>query len=333
MIYHWTLQQFRLFEAVARHRNYTRAAEELHLTQPAVHIQVKRLEESMGLPLFGRAGNKLLLTRAGEEVYVTAQDVAARLSALADTLADMKGKVAGPLKVAVVTSAKFFMPHFLGRFVHEYPEVQPQLTVTNRSRVLERLADNLDDFVVLGQIPEHLDLVAIPFLENPLVMAAHPEHPLVGENNIPIGHLANERFLLRESGSGTRTSTERLFVEYGLQLHPYMELGSSEAIKQAIMANLGISIVPLGSLELELDAKRIAILDVEGFPMRRMWHAVHLGGKQLGLTAATFLKFLVSESTRTVLAPVGATVKHAISPGQQQGARHPDNPGNRPFRL
>lgn len=312
MIHHWTLQQFRLFEAVARNRSYTRAAEELHLTQPAVHIQVKRLEESMGLPLIELVGKKLLLTRAGDEVYAAALDVTTRLQALADSLTDMKGKVAGPLKVGVVTSAKFFMPHFLGRFVHEYPEVQPQLTVTNRARVLERLANNLDDFVVFGQIPEKLDLVALPFLENPLVLAAHPDHPLAAERNIPIERLASERFLLRESGSGTRSSTERLFAEHGLQLKPYMELGSGEAIKQAIMANLGISIVPLGSLELELEARRVVVLDVEGFPMRRMWHAAHLGGKRLGLTAATFLEFLLREGAQSALAPAVVGSRTAV---------------------
>jgi DNA-binding transcriptional LysR family regulator len=303
MIYHWTLQQLRLFESVARHCSYTRAAEELHLTQPAVHIQVKRLETSMGLPLFGQTRKKLLLTRAGEEVYATALDVMTRLQMLSDNLTSMKGKVAGPLRVAVVTSAKFFMPHFLGRFVQQYPEVQPQLTVTNRARVLERLSGNIDDFVVLGQLPEQLDPLAKPFMENLLVLAAHPQHPLTRERNIPIARLANERFLLREPGSGTRSSTERLFAEHRLPLHPYMELGSGEAIKQAIMADLGISIVPMGSLELELDARRIAILDVEGFPLRRMWHAAHLGGKRLGLTAATFLEFLVREGAKPGLAP------------------------------
>lgn len=303
MIHHWTLQQFRLFEAVARHRSYTRAAEELHLTQPAVHIQVKRLEESMGLPLIEQARKKLLLTRAGEEVYEAALAVTSRLEALAESLADMKGKVGGTLKVAVVTSAKFFMPHFLGRFIHDFPDVQPQLTVTNRARVLERLSSNLDDFVVIGQVPEDLPLVAQPFMENPLVLAAHPEHPLAQERNIPFQSLVHERFLLREPGSGTRTGAERLFAEHGLTLRPYMELGSGEAIKQAIMANLGISIVPQGNLELELDARRVVILDVEGFPMRRMWHAVHLRGKRLGLTAATFLEYLVREGSKPMLPP------------------------------
>lgn len=295
MIYHWTLQQLRIFEAVARHRSYTRAAEELHLTQPAVHIQFKRLEENMGLPLIEQVGKKLLLTHAGNEVYDAALAVMTRLKALSDTLDDMKGHVTGPLKIAVVTSAKFFMPHFLGRFLRKYPQVQPQLTVTNRARVIERLQGNQDDFVVMGQIPEHLDLTVHPFMENPLVMAAHPEHPLAGKKNIPFGRLANERILLRESGSGTRSATERLFAEHGLQLNLYMELGSGEAIKQAIMANLGLSIVPLGSLELELDAGRIVLLDIEGFPLQKMWHAVHLGNKQLGLTARVFLDFLVKE--------------------------------------
>ncbi|MBX9811125.1 MAG: LysR family transcriptional regulator [Burkholderiales bacterium] len=304
MIHHWTLQQIRLFEAVARHRSYTRAAEELHLTQPAVYIQVKRLEESMGLPLIERVGKKLLLTRAGDEVYEAAVAVMTRLTALSGTLVDMKGKVAGPLKVAVVTSAKFFMPHFLGRFLREYPQVQPQLTVTNRARVVERLLGNHDDFVIMGQVPEHLDLVVQPFMENPLVMAAHPEHPLTRERSIQLDRFASERLLLREPGSGTRSATERLFAEHGLSLQPYMELGSGEAIKQAIMANLGVSVLSLSSLKLELETKRISLLQVEGLPLRRMWHAVYLGGKRLGLTASVFMDFLVREGTRPLAAEV-----------------------------
>ncbi|MDZ7655321.1 MAG: LysR substrate-binding domain-containing protein [Sulfurimicrobium sp.] len=295
MIHHWTLQQLRLFEAVARHRSYTRAAEELHLSQPAVHIQVKRLEENMGLPLIDQAGKKLLLTRAGDEVYAAVLDILTRLNTLSGTLMDMKGKVAGPLKVGTVSSAKFFMPHLLGRFLREYPDVQPQLTVTNRARVTERLLTNQDDFVVMGQMPDNVDLVVRPFMENILVMAAHPDHPFVGEKNIQLERFANERFLLREPGSGTRCFTERLFASKKVMFQTYMELGSGEAIKQAIMADLGISILSLGSLDLELETKRMAILDVEGLPLHRMWHAVHLGGKKLGLTASVFLEFIIKE--------------------------------------
>ncbi len=295
MLNHWTLQQLRLFEAVARHRSYTRAAEELCLTQPAVHIQVRRLEEIVGLPLIERAGKKLLLTRAGEEVYETTLAVMMQLKALTGTIGDMKGKVAGPLKMAVVTSAKFFMPHFLGLFIQEYPEVAPQLTVANRARVLERLSENLDDFVVMGQIPNDLDLAVRPFMDNPLVVVANPKHPLAYKKAIPVRQIVEERFLLREVGSGTRSSAAQLFAEHGFIVEPYMELGSSEAIKQAIMADLGVSVLSLSSLELELDAGRLVILDVAGFPLHRMWYAVHLQGKRLGLTASVFLDFLVKE--------------------------------------
>ncbi len=295
MINHWTLQQLRLFEAVARHRSYTRAAEELCLTQPAVHIQVRRLEEIVGLPLIERVGKKLLLTRAGEEVYTATVAVMNQLRALTGEIADMKGKVAGPLKMAVVTSAKFFMPHFLGLFVHEYPEVAPQLTVTNRARVLERLAENVDDFVIMGQIPNDMDLTVRPFMDNLLVVVAHPDHPMAGRTDIPLEEIVRERFLLREVGSGTRSSAAQVFAEHGFEVEPYMELGSSEAIKQAIMADLGISVLALSSLELELEARRVVILDVAGFPLHRTWYAVHLQGKHLGLTASVFLDFLVKE--------------------------------------
>lgn len=291
----WSLQQLRLFEAVARLGSYTRAAEEQHLSQPAVHIQVKRLEESIGQALIQPLGRKLLLTRAGEEVHAAALDVIGRLGTLAETLRDIEAKVAGPLKVAVVTSAKFFMPQFLGRFVRQYPEVQPQLTVTNRERIVQRLLANRDDFVVMGQIPEQAGLSVRPFMDNTLVLAAHIDHPLAAASKIPLAQIAGERYLSREPGSGTRIATERLFADQGLALQPYMELGSSEAIKQAIVADLGVSVLSQGSLELELETRRIAILDVQGFPLHRTWNAVHLSGKQLGLTAQTFLDFIVGE--------------------------------------
>ena len=299
MIHHWTLQQMRLFESVARHKSYTRAAEELNLSQPAVYIQVKRLEESMGLPLIEQTGKKLLITRAGELVYEAVVEVLSRLASLHLSLNDMKGKVAGPLKLSAVTSAKFFMPHILGRFLRIYPDVQPQLIVTNRLRITERLTDNLDDFVILGQqIPESLDLTMHPFMDNPLVLAAHPDHPMRDRKNIPSSELQRERFLVREAGSGTRSVAEELFAKEGSILKPYMELGSGEAIKQAIMAGLGVSVIPLASLSLELRYGQIILLDVENFPLHRMWHAVHLKGKQLGLTARVFLEFLVEEGKR-----------------------------------
>lgn len=303
MIHHWTLQQMRLFEAVARLRSYTRAAQELHLTQPAVHIQVKRLEETMGLPLIEAVGKKLLLTHAGEQVYATTIAVMAQLEDLKVALMHMKGKVAGPLRIAAVTSAEFFMPHFLGHFLRDHPEVQPLLKVANREQVIKRLTANEDDFVVMGQVPEGMALAVNPFMDNLLVPIAHPEHPLAARRKIPLEELATERFLMREPGSGTRSATERRFAERGLKVSVYMELGSTEAIKQAVMAGLGVSVQSTSSLRLELETGRIVALDVVGFPLRRKWHAVHLQGKRLSLTAATFLAFLAREGLGSLHAP------------------------------
>jgi len=293
----------RLFEAVARLRSYTRAAEELHLTQPAVHIQVKRLEESMGLPLIEAVGKKLLLTHAGEQVYATTIAVMAQLEELKVALMHMKGKVAGPLRIAAVTSAEFFMPHFLGHFLRDHPEVQPLLKVANREQVIKRLTANEDDFVIMGQVPEGMAFAVNPFMDNLLVPVAHPEHPLAGRHRIPLEEMAAERFLMREPGSGTRSATERRFLESGLKVSVYMELGSTEAIKQAVMAGLGVSVQSTSSLRLELETGRIVALDVVGFPLRRKWHAVHLPGKHLSLTAATFLAFLAREGLGSAHTP------------------------------
>ena len=295
MIHHWTLQQMRLFEAVARHRSYTRAAEELHLTQPAVHIQVKRLEETMGLPLIEAVGKKLLLTHAGEEVHAATIAVMTRLEELNVTLMHMKGKVGGPLRIAAVTSAEFFMPHFLGQFLRDHAEVQPLLKVANREQVIKRLTASEDDFVIMGQVPDGMALAVNPFMDNLLVPIAHPAHPLAHRRRIPLEVLAQERFLMREPGSGTRSATERRFAEKHLAVSVYMELGSTEAIKQAVMAGLGVSVQSTSSLRLELETGRIVALDVVGFPLRRKWHAVHLKGRHLSLTAATFLAFLARE--------------------------------------
>ncbi len=295
MIHHWTLQQMRLFEAVARHRSFTQAAEELHLSQPAVSIQIKRLGDSIGMPLIEQVGKKLFLTRAGEEVYATFGEVVGRLKDLAGTLADMRGQVAGPLHIGAVSSAKFFLPHILGRFLREYPQVKPLLKVTNRERVIKRLIANEDDLVVMGQVPRGLSLSVHPFLENVLVQIAHPDHPLAQERQIPLEKFAAERFLMREPGSGTRLTTERLLAEQGIKASIYMELGSSEAIKQAVMAGLGVSVQSMSSMTLELEIGRIVVLDVENFPSRGMWHAVHLQGKHLNLIAKTFLEFLVTD--------------------------------------
>lgn len=293
-----TLHQLRLFQSLGTHLSYTRVAEELFLTQPAVSIQIKRLEESVGLPLVEQLGKKLFLTEAGKELFEASRDVLDRLRVLNEDMIGMEKGVKGPIKLSAITTAKYFMPHLLGVFVRDYPEVEPRLTITNQSRVVERLENNLDDLVIMGTLPENLDLVAEYFLDNPIVVVAHPDHPLVGQKNIPLARIAEERFLSREPGSGTRAARTRLFADHGLKANVYMELGSSEAIKQAVMAGLGISVLSRHNLALELETGLLAVLDVEHFPLVRQWYAVHQKGKKLSSTARMFLDFLLRDGVR-----------------------------------
>ncbi|MDH5301226.1 MAG: LysR family transcriptional regulator [Gammaproteobacteria bacterium] len=297
---HLTLQQLRLFEAVSRHRSFTRAAEELFLTQPAVSIQIKRLEEQVGLPLFDHVGRKIFLTRAGEELYSASLDILNRVSQLKLSVQDLEGSVKGPMLLSVVSTTLYFMPHMLGAFLQQYPEVDPKLTFTNREIVLQRLQDNQDDFVVMGQVPEDKDVEAFPFMENILVVVAHPGHPLAKKKKISLEQLAKERFIERELGSGTRKATDRVFNEQGMVIEPYMELGNSEAIKQAVMAGLGVAVLSLHSLTLEINANKLVVLNVEHFPIKRRWYAVHLKGKRLPLAAQTFLDFMLQKGNQIV---------------------------------
>ncbi len=293
---HLTLQQLRLFRSVVSHGSYTRAAEEMHLTQPAVSIQIKRLEEQAGTPLLEQVGKKIFPTAAGKAVFAAADDVLQRLADLDNEIEILKGEVRGPLQLSVVTTGKYFMPHLLGHFLQKYPGVEPHLKFTNRARVVERLLNNEDDFVVMGQIPDDDRLEAYPFLENILGFIAPPTHPLAGRRNLTLAEVMQERFIAREPGSGTRLVVERLLAEQGIESEPYMELGSSEAIKQAVLAGIGIAVISLHSVRLEQDAGKLAVLDVEGFPVKRRWYAVHQKGKHLSLVARTFLDFILAES-------------------------------------
>ncbi|VAW59986.1 RuBisCO operon transcriptional regulator CbbR [hydrothermal vent metagenome] len=295
---HLTLQQLKLFESVSRLGSYTRAAEELFLTQPAVSIQVKRLEEQAGIALFEKIGKKTFPTAAGKIMYSACTDILSRVSELKNSFEELKGEVKGSLQLSVVTTSKYFLPKLLGVFLQQYPEVEPKLKFTNRARVIERLMNNDDDFVVMGQIPEDDNLEAYPFLTNILGIVAPADHPLANRKNITIKDLASQRFLIRESGSGTRYVFDKLLQKHGVKIEPYMELGSSEALKQAVMAGLGIAVLSLHSVQLERDVNKLTVLDVEGFPLKRRWYAVHLKGRKLSLVARTFLDFILKDSHR-----------------------------------
>ena len=293
---HFTFQPLKLFESVFRNKSYTRASEELFLTQPAISIQLKRLEEQIGLPLFEQVGKKIFPTLAGEAVYEASIDILNRVSNLKGSIESLQGVVKGPMKISVVTTAKYFMPHLLGAFLKHYPDVEPRLKFTNRANVVDRLLQNKDDFVIMGQIPDDNKFQAYPFLENILVPVAPFGHPLTKKKNISLKQLIKERILGREIGSGTRLVFNRLLEQKGLKIEPYMELSSSEAIKQGVMAGLGLAVLSLHSIRLELNTGKLIVLDVEGFPIKRRWFVVHLKNKQLSLTAKTFFEYILNNS-------------------------------------
>ncbi|MBZ0090963.1 MAG: LysR family transcriptional regulator [Sulfuricellaceae bacterium] len=293
---HATLRQLKVFEAVARNLSFTRAAEELHLTQPTVSIQLKQLSDIVGLPLLEQIGKRIFLTAAGTELLKVCNDIFEGLSRFEMRISDMQGVKAGKLRLAVITTAKYFVPRLLGLFCQRYPGIDVSLKVTNRERVLQRMADNQDDLYVLGQPPEGMEVEFEPFLENPLVVVAISSHPLQGKKRITPQRLVEEPFLMREPGSGIRLATEQFFQERGLKLKVRMELGSNEAIKQAVAGSLGIAVLSAHTLALERGGDELAILDVEGFPIRRNWYLAYPKDKQLSVVAQAFLDFLREES-------------------------------------
>ena len=293
---HLTLRQLKVFESVARHLNYTRAAEELFLTQPAVSMQVKQLEESLGVALFEQLGKRIHLTEAGQEVVVYARGVTQQLDELEAVLNRIKGLSGGKLRISVATTANYFIPTLLGTFARRYPDVTVSLDVTNREALLQQLSENTVDLVIMGQPPGEADVEAEAFMENPLVIVAPPEHSLAKQKKIPLKRLQEEVFLVREPGSGTRIAMERFFAERGMRLKTGMEVGSNEAIKQSVQAGLGLGLLSRATIEQELELKRLIVLDVAEFPIMRHWYVVHRRGKRLSAAAEVFKEFLLKEA-------------------------------------
>ncbi len=291
-----TLHQLKVFEAVARHNSFTRAAEELFLTQPTVSMQVKQLTKAVGLPLFDQVGKRLYLTEAGQQLLLASREIFDRLDQIEMTVADLKGLKQGKLRLAVITTAKYFVPRLLGPFCQKYPGIDIALQVTNHRGITERLGENLDDLYIVSQLPEGLNLSYHPVLENPLVVLAAASHPLVGQKQIPIESLADEPFIMREPGSGTRKSVQELFDRHGVSVKVRLELGSNEAIKQAIAGGLGISVLSRHTLALEGATEQLAILDVQEFPIQNQWYVIYPKGKQLSIVAQTFFEYLLQEA-------------------------------------
>ncbi len=297
---HVTLRQLQVFEAVARHLSFSRAAEELHLTQPAVSMQIRQLEASVGLPLFEQIGKKIFLTEAGNEVYHYSRSIAQQLTEAEAVLGEMKGLKRGRLNISVVSTANYFAPQLLALFCQRNRDVTLSLKVVNREELLNQLAGNEMDLGVMGQPPEGLDIVAEPFMENPLVVVAPPGHPLVTERGIPLSRLAQETFIVREQGSGTRSAMERFFQRHGLNLATGMEMSTNEAIKQAVQAGMGLGVVSVHTIALELETRRLVVLDVASFPILRHWYVIHRKGKRLSAMAQAFKDFLLKEAAQVM---------------------------------
>ncbi len=295
---HLTLRQLKVFESVARHLSYSRAAEELHLTQPAVSMQIKQLEGNISLPLFEQLGKRIYLTDAGRELYQYSRSISQQLADMEVALDELKGMERGKLNISVVTTANYFAPHLLAKFCQRYKGVTVSLNVSNRETVLKHLSDNLIDLAIMGQPPEDLDIDSESFIENPLVVIAPPDHPLCKEQHIPVKRLAKEIFLVRESGSGTRGAMERFFAAHEVKINKGMEADTTEAIKQAVQAGMGLGIMSQHTAELELETNRLKILDVQGFPIIRYWHVVNRKNKRLSGVANAFREFLLKEAAK-----------------------------------
>lgn len=293
-----TLRQFRVFEAVARKLSFSRAAEELHLSQPAVSMQVRGIEVILGLPLTEQVGRRIYLTDAGREVLHASQAITARLDDLQHNLAQLRGADGGSLKLAVTATVNAVATGILVRFRGDYPGVAVHLDVSNRAAVLDLLANNRIDLAIMGQVPEGLDLSATRFMDNPLVVIAPPDHPLAARRKVTLEQVAAEPFLVREAGSGTRGAMERFFAERGLEIRSSMEMNSNEAIRLAVQAGLGLGILSQQTLELELALRRLTVLKVEGFPIMRHWYVVHRADKRLSPAAQAFKQFVLGEAGR-----------------------------------
>jgi len=299
LIRHTTFRQLQIFEAIVRLGSFTRAAEELFLTQPTVSMQTKKLADALGLPLFEQIGRNVRPTEAGLELYESCRRIFENLANLEMKISDLKGIRRGRLRLGVITTAKYFAPEVLGEFCQLYPGIEVALKVSNRDRIIERLSSNEDDLYIMGQAPvDQSEIVAYPFAPNPLVVMAPRNHPLVGQKNIPLSRIAEEPLILREPGSGIRDATLRLFEQHGLRPKVRMELGSNEAIKHGIVGGLGLSVLSLHTLALEGPDGPVALLDVEGFPIMRQWYLVHPKGKQLSLVAQAFLDFALDVEPR-----------------------------------
>jgi len=287
-----TFRQLRLFLSFAEHLSVTAAARACHVTQPTASMQLRELADGIGMPLYEQVGKRLYLTAAGEALARTARTMLDEWTAFEQHIDAVKGVTRGRLRVSVVSTAKYFVPRLLGSFCAAFPEIDVALEVLNRDGVVRRLRENLDDLYIMSMPPEDLELERHAFLANPLDLIASAAHPLAGKRGIALDELASMRFILREKGSGTRLACDRHFGALGFRPDVRMELGSNEAIKEAVAAGLGLSVISRHALAARHADRKIAVLDVDGFPVQSNWSTLYRKGKKLSPVALAFLHHL-----------------------------------------
>jgi DNA-binding transcriptional LysR family regulator len=297
-----TLRQLTAFSVVARHRSFARAALELHVTRSAVSMQIKELEQQVGLALFGRARKTAVLTPGGE---LFLRDVNRALHALNDAqekINQLRGRETGLVSVGMVCNAEFFLPRVLATFRAAHPRVELRVSVSNRAKLLRQLADGDITLAVMGEPPEDTDVEAATLAEQPLGIVAAPEHKLARTRDISAATVARQAFIVRERGSGTRAATDRFFRESGHIPRYAMELAGNESVKQVVMGNMGLAFLSLQTAALELQTGKLVALDVIGLPIMRRWHVVHLRDEALSSAAASLRNAIVAMSPEIIRA-------------------------------
>ncbi len=295
-----TLRQLQIFESVASTHSYTRASERLHMTQPAVSMQMKQLEESSGIPIFERQGKKIVLTKAGEKLRKHANKIISRVDSMERSLYKLQKGQYEKIKISAATTANHFVTHMMAEFSRLHKNINITLDITNRQTLVKQLQNYDPDFVIMGEPPSKLGLDSKLIMENPLVVIASAQHPLASAVRavaIPMNEIIQESFVVREEGSGTKAAIRRHFKKHGFDFVSSYELSSNESIKHAVVAGLGLGIVALHTIKLELESAKLVILNVENFPLERYWHLVSSKGKRLSPAAVAFQQYILDSAS------------------------------------
>jgi DNA-binding transcriptional LysR family regulator len=316
-----TLRQLKVFESVARHLSFSRAAEELHLTQPAVSTQVKRLQEHAGLPLFEQLGKKIHLTPAGVEMLHSSRVIIQQFRQVEDTMTQFKGVSGGTLNVTVISAGDYFFPALLVEFAGRHAGVVLNFTVVNREELLQQLTDNGTDLAIMGRPPTDLDTTNEAFAPHPYVIVAAPGHALAGRKRIPVARLAREPFIVREQGSDTWNAMAEAFGAHMGELNLAMKIRSTETVKQAVIAGMGVSFLSAHTISRELNAGSLTVLDVQGFPLLSHWYVVHRRNKRLPPVAQAFRSFLLKDAAALIEQATAVSAKRKGKPPAPAGAR------------